>query len=152
LADHGYQQYEVSAYSKQGMQCRHNVNYWQFGDYLGIGAGAHGKISQILPQSIIRSFKPKSPEQYLSNTHQNGGADAIAVAELPLEFIMNHLRLKQGFSLEAYQAATGLAPATLEPALSACVQQNLLIRQNDHYYCSEQGWNFLDNILENFLP
>ena len=64
---------------------------------------------------------------------------------------MNHLRLKQGFTLEAYQAATGLAVATLEPALSACVQQNLLIRQHNHYYCSEQGWNFLDNILEKFI-
>ncbi|MGZ5007992.1 MAG: radical SAM family heme chaperone HemW [Methylobacter sp.] len=152
LAEHGYQQYEVSAYSKQGLQCRHNINYWQFGDYLGIGAGAHGKISQSLPQAIIRSFKTKSPEQYLSNPHQNGGADVIAVAELPLEFIMNHLRLKQGFDLETYRTRTGLDPATLEPALSACVKQNLLIRQNNHYYCSEQGWNFLDNILENFIP
>ncbi len=152
LADHGYQQYEVSAYSKQGRQCRHNLNYWRFGDYLGIGAGAHGKISQNLPQTIIRSFKPKSPEQYLNNPDKNGGADVIAVAELPLEFIMNHLRLKQGFSLEAYQAATGLEIATLEPALSACVKQNLLIRQNNHYHCSEQGWNFLDNILEKFIP
>lgn len=152
LADHGYQQYEVSAYSKQGRQCRHNLNYWRFGDYLGIGAGAHGKISQRLPQTIIRSFKPKSPEQYLNNPDKNGGADVIAVAELPLEFIMNHLRLKQGFSLEAYQAVTGLEIATLEPALSACVKQNLLIRQNNHYHCSEQGWNFLDNILEKFIP
>ncbi len=151
LADHGYQQYEVSAYSKQGWQCLHNVNYWQFGDYLGIGAGAHGKITQELPQSIVRSFKPKSPEQYLNDSHQNGGAEVIAVAELPLEFIMNHLRLKQGFTLEAYQAATGLAATTLEPALSDCVKQNLLIRQHNHYYCSEQGWNFLDNILEKFI-
>jgi len=151
LAEHGYRQYEVSAYSKQGRQCRHNVNYWQFGDYLGIGAGAHGKITQELPQRIIRSFKPKSPEQYLSNPHQNGGAEAIVVAELPLEFIMNHLRLKQGFTLETYQAATGLAAGTLEPALSDCVKQNLLIQQNNHYYCSEQGWNFLDNILEKFI-
>ncbi|MGZ4956947.1 MAG: radical SAM family heme chaperone HemW [Methylobacter sp.] len=151
LADHGYQQYEVSAYSKQGLQCRHNVNYWQFGDYLGIGAGAHGKITQSLPQSIVRSFKPKSPEQYLSNSHKNSGAEVIAVADLPLEFIMNHLRLKRGFMLEGYQAATGLAAATLEPALSDCVKQNLLIRQNNHYYCSEQGWNFLDNILEKFI-
>ncbi|EGW23507.1 radical SAM family heme chaperone HemW [Methylobacter tundripaludum] len=151
LAEHGYQQYEVSAYSKQGLQCRHNVNYWQFGDYLGIGAGAHGKITQSLPQSIVRSFKPKSPEQYLSNSHKNGGADVIAVADLPLEFIMNHLRLKRGFMLEDYQAATGLAATTLEPALSDCVKQNLLIRQNNHYYCSEQGWNFLDNILEKFI-
>jgi putative oxygen-independent coproporphyrinogen III oxidase len=152
LAVHGYHQYEVSAYSKQGRQCRHNINYWQFGDYLGIGAGAHGKISQRLPESIIRSFKPKSPEQYLDDPHQNGGPDVIAVAELPLEFIMNHLRLKQGFNLETYRARTGLEPATLEPALSTCLKQNLLIRQNNHYYCSEQGWNFLDNILENFIP
>jgi oxygen-independent coproporphyrinogen-3 oxidase len=151
LAAHDYQQYEVSAYSKPGLQCRHNINYWQFGDYLGIGAGAHGKITQCLPEAIIRSFKPKSPEQYLSNFQKNGGAEPIAVTDLPLEFIMNHLRLKQGFTLEAYQAATGLAVATLEPALSACVQQNLLIRQHNHYYCSEQGWNFLDNILEKFI-
>jgi len=151
LADQGYLQYEVSAYSKQGLECRHNVNYWQFGDYLGIGAGAHGKITQALPQHIIRSVKAKSPEQYLSGSHKNGGADVVAVADLPLEFIMNHLRLKRGFSLDAYQAATGLAAATLEPALSACVQQNLLVRQHNHYYCSEQGWNFLDNILEKFI-
>ncbi|MFA6053456.1 MAG: radical SAM family heme chaperone HemW [Methylobacter sp.] len=152
LAEHGYQQYEVSAYSKQGLQCRHNLNYWRFGDYLGIGAGAHGKITQALPQQIIRSFKPKSPEQYLSNSHQNGGTDVIAVADLPLEFVMNHLRLKQGFTPETYQATTGLAVETLEPALSACLKQNLLIHKNNHYYCSEEGWNFLDNILEKFIP
>jgi oxygen-independent coproporphyrinogen-3 oxidase len=151
LADQGYHQYEVSAYSKPGLQCRHNVNYWQFGDYLGIGAGAHGKISQSLPHAIIRSVKPKSPEQYLSNFQLNGGAEVIPVAELPLEFIMNHLRLKRGFTLEAYQAATGLAITSLEPALSMCIKQELLTQQNNHYYCSEQGWNFLDNILEKFI-
>ena len=152
LADHGYRQYEVSAYSQPGLQCRHNVNYWQFGDYLGIGAGAHGKMTQTLPHSVIRTFKPKSPEQYLSDTHKNGGADVIAVAELPLEFIMNHLRLKQGFTGESYQATTGLAMSTLEPALSASLQQGLLIHQDGRYYCSEQGWNFMDNILEKFIP
>ncbi|WP_262965072.1 radical SAM family heme chaperone HemW [Methylobacter psychrophilus] len=152
LADQGYQQYEVSAYSQPGLQCRHNVNYWQFGDYLGIGAGAHGKITQTLPQQIIRSFKPKSPEQYLTDTHKNGGSEVIAVAELPLEFIMNHLRLKQGFTLDTYQATTGLDITTLEPALSACLKQELLIHENNHYYCSEQGWNFMDNILEKFMP
>ena len=152
LADHGFQQYEVSAYSQPGLQCSHNVNYWQFGDYLGIGAGAHGKITQVQPDHIVRTVKPKSPEQYLSDTHKNGGADVIAVAELPLEFIMNHLRLKQGFTMEAYQAMTGLALATLEPALSECLQQDLLIHQGGRYYCSEHGWNFMDNILEKFMP
>jgi len=152
LADHGYQQYEVSAYSQPGMQCRHNVNYWQFGDYLGIGAGAHGKITQTLPHKIIRSFKPKSPEQYLSDTHKNGGVGVISVADLPLEFVMNHLRLKQGFTMETYQSTTGLALATLESAISACLKQELLICQDNHYYCSEQGWNFMDNVLEKFMP
>ena len=152
LADGGYQQYEVSAYSQPGLRCQHNVNYWQFGDYLGIGAGAHGKITQTLPHKITRSFKPKSPEQYLNNTHKNGGADVISVADLPLEFIMNHLRLKQGFTLETYQSTTGLASTTLEPALSACLQQGLISYQDNHYSCSEQGWNFMDNVLEKFMP
>jgi oxygen-independent coproporphyrinogen-3 oxidase len=152
LAAHGYQQYEVSAYSQPGLHCWHNVNYWQFGDYLGIGAGAHGKLTQALPDMITRSFKPKSPEQYLSDTHKNGGADVISVADLPLEFIMNHLRLKQGFTMETYQSTTGLAITTLEPALSTCLKQGLLIYQDNHYYCSEQGWNFMDNVLEKFMP
>jgi len=152
LADHGYLHYEVSAYSQPGLQCRHNVNYWQFGDYLGIGAGAHGKITQTLPDKIIRTFKPKSPEQYLSNTHKNGGTEVISVADLPLEFIMNHLRLKQGFTTDTYQSTTGLAMTTLEPALTTCLKQELIIYQDNHYYCSEQGWNFMDNILEKFMP
>jgi putative oxygen-independent coproporphyrinogen III oxidase len=151
LAEHGYQQYEVSAYSQPSMHCRHNANYWQFGDYLGIGAGAHGKITQALPYKIARSFKPKSPEQYLFDTHKNGEADVISVAELPLEFMMNHLRLNQGFTMETYQSTTGLAIATLEPALSTCLKQELIIYQDNHYYCSEQGWNFMDNVLEKFM-
>ncbi len=152
LADHGYQQYEVSAYSQSGLQCKHNVNYWQFGDYLGIGAGAHGKITQTLPQTIIRTVKPKSPEHYLQDTHKLGSSTVIPVAELPLEFIMNQLRLKQGFTADNYFASTGLSIATLEPALSASLQQGLLINQDDRYFCSEQGWNFMDNILEKFMP
>ena len=151
LANHGYQHYEVSAYSQPGLQCKHNINYWQFGDYLGIGAGAHGKITKTLPNQITRTFKPKSPEQYLKDTHKNGGIESIAVDELPLEFIMNHLRLKQGFSIDTYQARTGLTISTLEPGLSACIKEGLLIKQDNHYYCSEQGWNFMDNVLEKFM-
>ena len=152
LADKGYQQYEVSAYSQPGLKCKHNVNYWQFGDYLGIGAGAHGKITQALPNLITRTFKPKSPEQYLKDTHKHGGAESIVLEELPLEFIMNHLRLKQGFNIDTYQSRTGLAISTLEPALSKCLKEGLLIHHDKHYYCSEQGWNFMDNVLEKFMP
>jgi len=151
LAEHGYQQYEVSAYSRPGRQCRHNLNYWQFGDYLGIGAGAHGKISMGLPGQIVRPHKARSPEQYLSATDKLAGAETISTLDLPLEFMMNHLRLKSGFSLATYHAATGLEATTLEPALSDCVRQGLLLQQNNHYYCSEQGWNFLDNILQKFV-
>jgi oxygen-independent coproporphyrinogen-3 oxidase len=151
LARHGYEQYEVSAYSLSGLQCRHNINYWQFGDYLGIGAGAHGKITQALTDKITRTFKPKSPEQYLSDTHKKGGAENISVADLPLEFIMNHLRLKKGFTPETYHATTGLALTSLEPALSACLKQKLIVYKNNHYYCTEQGWNFMDNVLEKFM-
>lgn len=151
LAEHGYAQYEISAYSRPGRQCRHNLNYWQFGDYLGIGAGAHGKISLALPANIVRTSKPRGPEQYLQDTHGQGGAQAIAEQELPLEFVMNHLRLKQGFTLDAFTAATGLASAALEPGLSNNCRQNLLILQDGRYVCSEKGWDFLDTVLQNFI-
>lgn len=151
LAEHGYAQYEISAYSRPGRQCRHNLNYWQFGDYLGIGAGAHGKISLALPENIIRTIKPRGPEQYLADTHPQGGAQPIAGQELPLEFVMNHLRLKQGFTPDAFTEATGLAPAALEPGLTVNRERNLLMRQNDRYVCSEKGWDFLDTVLQNFI-
>lgn len=150
LAAHGYLQYEVSAYSKAGKQCKHNLNYWQFGDYLGIGAGAHGKISLALPNQIIRTVKSRSPEVYLS-ANKDFSQALIAVEELPLEFLMNHLRLKQGFNLMDYQAATGLNANTLEPALSQAVTEGLLIKEHHHYCCSETGWNFLDVILQKFV-
>lgn len=152
LAEHQYQQYEISAYSLIDRQCRHNVNYWQFGDYLGIGAGAHGKLSQGLPHNIVRTVKPKSPAHYLATDFKTADASVIAQADVPLEFVMNHLRLRQGFSLSAYQAATGLTVESLMPALSVCVHENLLVKQDNRYYCSDKGWDFLDNILEKFMP
>jgi putative oxygen-independent coproporphyrinogen III oxidase len=151
LAEHDYAQYEISAYSRPGRQCRHNLNYWRFGDYLGIGAGAHGKISLALPGNIVRTFKPRGPEQYLADTHRQGGAQAIAVQELPLEFVMNRLRLKQGFTLDDFTAATGLVPGALEPGLSVNCGQNLLVRQGQTYLCSGKGWDFLDTVLQNFI-
>ncbi len=151
LAEKGYLQYEISAYSKPGKQCRHNVNYWQFGDYLGIGAGAHGKITTRLPDRIIRTAKAKSPETYLDNSAGNGSSQAISVNELALEFMMNQLRLKGGFTLEAYQTMTGLDLTTLQPALSNCISEELIVLKDNHYTCTEKGWNFLDSVLEKFL-
>lgn len=151
LDENDYQQYEISAYAKAGFQSRHNLNYWQFGDYLGVGAGAHGKISLTLPNHILRTTKPKSPEQYLNNTILRTDA-AISLEELPLEFVMNHLRLKTGFDLGDFQRLTGLGCDSLQPALSQCLAQGLLIQQQQRLYCSERGWNYLDDILEKFIP
>ncbi|PPD34532.1 MAG: YggW family oxidoreductase [Methylomonas sp.] len=151
LADNGYLQYEISAYAKAGFQSRHNLNYWQFGDYLGIGAGAHGKISRSLPNDILRTAKLKSPEHYLNTANARSDA-VITVAELPLEFMMNHLRLKTGFNLDNFPKTTGLSCDSLQPALSQCLAQDLLIQQQRQLYCSDRGWNFLDDILEKFIP
>lgn len=147
LAQHSYAQYEVSAYSLNGKQCRHNLNYWQFGDYLGIGAGAHGKVS--LASHIIRTQKHKHPERY--ENEQDVIENVIESAEIPLEFVMNHLRLKSGFSLAHYEMATGLNAKTLEPALTKCVQAGLILKQSGNYRCSERGWNFLDSVLQKFV-
>ncbi len=152
LAKHHYAQYEVSAYSLTGKQCRHNVNYWQFGDYLGIGAGAHGKLSLELPSQIIRTQKPKHPERYEQLNTRDVIETKVEAVDLPLEFLMNHLRLKQGFTTSHYENITGLSAKTLQPALSECVQTGLLIQNENHYVCTKLGWNFLDNVLQKFLP
>jgi putative oxygen-independent coproporphyrinogen III oxidase len=151
LHNNGYQQYEVSAYSLSGKECRHNVNYWQFGDYLGIGAGAHGKITTRMPDQITRTAKAKSPEAYLKNPSNNGTRQAITIDELPLEFIMNQLRLRRGFTLDNYKAMTGLYGSALEPALSNCEKQGLIKLENGYYACTDTGWNFLDSVLGNFI-
>lgn len=155
LAVNGYQQYEISAYSQVDKQCRHNLNYWQFGDYLGIGAGAHGKITRALPEQVSRYWKLKNPQQYLSGLKARqftGSSQTIASPDMPLEFVMNNLRLKTGFSLAAYQILTGLSSNTLEPALSDCINQGLLAQNGDTITSTEKGWDFLDLILEKFVP
>ncbi|NOQ14630.1 MAG: radical SAM family heme chaperone HemW [Methyloprofundus sp.] len=151
LAEQGYQQYEISAYAQAGKQCKHNINYWSFGDYLGIGAGAHGKITLGLPDNIVRTMKPKKPELYFEQLNHDRLVQTIKESDLALEFVMNHLRLKKGFSLESYTQRTGLSLQSLQPALAECIQQGLLIERQQHYVCSEKGWYFLDSILENFL-
>ena len=151
LSENGYQQYEISAYSQPGKECLHNLNYWQFGDYLGIGAGGHGKISTGLPDQIIRSVKAKSPEAYLQNPTNTAVYQLITIDELPLEFVMNQLRLRNGFTLHHYQAMTGLPASTLEPGLSDCQEQSLITLENGYYACTGKGWDFLDTVLGRFI-
>ncbi len=152
LHDQGYYQYEISAFAKDGFLCQHNLNYWQFGDYIGIGAGAHGKITLNQPNKIVRTSKAKHPESFLKGIKNDKGFHFIPITELPLEFMMNQLRLRKGFDLEHYLIMTGLPLTSLEPALSELIDQGLIIEKQQQYRCSEQGWNYLDDILERFIP
>jgi oxygen-independent coproporphyrinogen-3 oxidase len=149
LANAEFTHYEVSAYAQEGFQCRHNLNYWQFGDYLGIGAGAQGKITQQLPEAIYRTSKRKQPQAYLDEIRSE--TQLIPIKALPLEFMMNQLRLKKGFSLTHYQKMTGLPESTLKTILNVAVTEKLLSRSAKNYVCTSKGWNFLDTLLEKFI-
>ena len=152
LADHGYAQYEVSAYAQAGRQCRHNRNYWEFGDYLGIGAGAHGKRSG--PGGIVRRARHKHPRTYLDAA---GAAAAVqeektvAEAELPFEFAMNALRLNQGFGLAQFERRTGLAAGALEAALNQARQKGLIEEGEGQVRASAFGRAHLNALLREFL-
>ena len=103
----GYQQYEISGFSKTGYRCQHNLNYWQFGDYLGIGAGAHGKITDIRSGKLLRYWKKKQPSEYMaqaSKENRLGGRSTLAIEDLPFEFLMNNLRLREGFSKSSFES------------------------------------------------
>jgi putative oxygen-independent coproporphyrinogen III oxidase len=154
LAAHGYCQYEVSAYARDGFCCRHNLNYWRFGDYLGIGAGAHGKITDPATGTVTRTWKVKHPQHYLEyagRPGRSGGEAIVSREELPFEFLMNHLRLREGFAEPVFAERTGLDMRVLEPALSGCLADGLLERREGHVRCTEAGWNFLDDVLQRFL-
>jgi putative oxygen-independent coproporphyrinogen III oxidase len=148
LAQGGYQHYETSAFARPGHRCRHNLNYWEFGDYLGIGAGAHGKIS--FPDRITRHEHAKQPAMYLqgSPTVENR---VIPPAELPFEFMLNALRLVEGFPFELY-GRTGLPITTIQRALEAGEQKGLLARDLIRVHPTERGQRFLNELLGLFLP
>jgi len=145
----GYEHYETSAFAKPGMRCRHNLNYWEFGDYLGIGAGAHGKIS--FPDRITRHERIKQPRDYLEK-NTLAGEKTVAPSELPFEFMLNALRLVQGFPVELFQARTGLPPVTIESRLQQAEEQGLIERDWKHIGPSARGQRFLNELLELFLP
>lgn len=154
LSEHHFQQYEISAYAQLNKQCQHNLNYWTFGDYLGIGAGAHGKIRQQTPDTLYRYWKLKNPQHYLNaagSDKRMGNCTTVATPELPLEYLMNQLRLTQGFHLSDYQNKTGLPSSSLYPALQQCIDLELLTLNQNHVRCTPQGWNFIDRILEQFF-
>ncbi|MDZ7621543.1 MAG: radical SAM family heme chaperone HemW [Candidatus Competibacteraceae bacterium] len=152
LARYGYQQYEVSAYARPGQRCRHNLNYWEFGDYLGIGAGAHGKLSDPANGRIHRLWKLKQPRDYLAaaGTATGIGGDApIREADLPVEFLMNALRLVEGVPATLFAERTGLPLAALEPGLGRARER---VMEDLERGASERGLRFLNDLLQEFMP
>ena len=152
LSAANFSRYEVSAFSKPNHQSRHNLNYWQFGDYLAIGAGAHGKITQA-DGGIIRYQKTRKPEDYLSRApSRTSKSEDIDPSDLPLEFLMNALRLRQGFSSALFEARTGLAWSSIAPRIEGLISDGLLQKQHAAYSPTERGYDMLDSVLAEFLP
>jgi oxygen-independent coproporphyrinogen-3 oxidase len=151
----GYQRYEVSAYGRAQRQCRHNMNYWQFGDYLGIGAGAHAKISDAATQGITRTAKHRHPRNYLDNAHTNArisNSTRITPADALLEFAMNALRLDQGFSPAAFTAATGLSYTRIESIVNEGVADGLLSHDRSVIRTTPKGQHYLNELLQQWMP
>jgi len=156
LNEAGYKQYEVSAYAKDNQQSQHNLNYWQFGDYLAIGAGAHGKITQTNGE-IFRYRKVRQPNHYLDPTRLSTTAaiEPIEQDDLPLEFLMNTLRLTEGFSIDLYHATTGLSPKSFVKDIEKAISEGLLEKvgreKKEIIRPTLKGRMYLNELLERFL-
>lgn len=158
LQQAGFIHYEVSAFAQAGKQARHNLNYWRFGDYLGIGAGAHGKLSRFNSSGelvIERRWKTRQPQAYLSRLIEGrdflAGTEVLTADELPIEFMMNALRLAEGVEAKSYPLRTGLTLADLQPQIQALKQRELWTTDESKIACSALGWRWLNTVLEPFM-
>jgi len=177
LAAAGYEQYEVSAYAQSGARCRHNLNYWLFGDYVGVGAGAHGKLTVGLPDRILRTAKPKQPRDFMAGIaamaretveRSAGGAAsgavggtiappaigeraAVAAEDLPFEFMLNALRLNEGFAASVFEARTGLLLASIDLTMSNARTRGLVEATNFGWKPTDLGRRFLNDLQASFL-
>jgi len=153
VAGAGLRRYEVSAYARPGLECRHNLNYWEFGDYMGVGAGAHGKRTLALDGRILRTRKVRHPETYM--TAQSPVQDVVDVAggDRIFEFMLNGLRLIDGFGEAAFEARTGLIIDTIQPVLRRAQAKGLLARvESSRWRPTDLGMRFLNDLQCLFLP
>ena len=150
LAAAGFAQYEVSAYARPGRQCRHNLTYWRFGDYLGIGAGAHGKLT--VEGRVLRTEKARSPRAYLAAGGRAGSRREVPQAELPFEFMLNALRLTDGFRPAEFERATGLPVEEIRPTLAALEARGLIAEVAENLKPTALGIRFLNDLMAEFLP
>lgn len=152
LAANGYQQYEISGYSKAGFECQHNLNYWSFSDYIGIGCGAHGKLTLPLENKIIRTTKIKHPKGYLDNNRPFLD-DSLAVekADLAFEYMINRLRLFAPIPFKEFEAYTGLSITTITQPIQQAIDKKLLIKKSDHWLMTDLGHRYLNELLQLFI-
>jgi len=149
----GLQRYEVSAYAAPGHRCFHNLNYWQFGDYLGLGAGAHSKLS--FAHRVVRQVRFREPGRYMDQAlagHCLAQDEEVSRADLPFEFMLNALRLKDGFALQLFSERTGLAITAIQAALEQAEAQGLIVRDLARVTPSVRGFDFLSDLQSLFLP
>lgn len=150
LSDHGFAQYEVSAYAREGRQARHNLNYWRFGDYIGLGAGAHSKVSLGDSMRLLRYRKSRVPEAYMADrVMYRVGEEPIESESQTFEFMMNALRLKAGVEESLFERRTQLDLADIEPVLKDLRSEGLM--HPERIQLTEQGFLFLNSVLERFL-
>ncbi|WP_029684330.1 radical SAM family heme chaperone HemW [Tatumella saanichensis] len=149
LTEAGYQQYETSAYAKPGLKCEHNLNYWRFGDYLGIGCGAHGKLTQP-DGEIIRSVKTRHPRGFMRGEYLDKRY-TVTDDEKPFEYFMNRFRLTEPCPREEFSRYTGLEESYIRPALDSALAQGYLTETPHHWQVTEKGRLFLNSLLELFL-
>ena len=150
LSNSGFKQYEISAYAQNNKRCRHNINYWSFGDYMAIGAGAHGKVSRADTQSITRYWNLRQPKAYLSAQTPCSDQQTLTVNDIVFEYMLNALRLKEGFDLSSFEQNTGLTRDLLTKPCQLAVQKGLLEINNEHYQASELGYRFLNDLINLF--
>ena len=152
LNDSGFEQYEVSGYARPGVRCAHNLNYWNFGDYLGIGAGAHGKVTDPARELIFRTQQIREPRRYLAADPGTLEQRPVSMRDLPFEFAMNGFRLVEGFPDALFEARTGLNIGVLERALVSLEGRKLVERGTGTWRATPKGFRFLNEILVALLP
>lgn len=151
LEANGYTRYEVSAWARAGGQCRHNLNYWQFGDYLGIGAGAHAKITDAARQTIARSAKTRQPRRYMENAgsaQRISSCKELGEADVKLEFVLNALRLDRGFTTTGFCETTGLPFSSMQQSVAAACEKGLLLHEDNTVRASAKGQQYLNELLQ----
>jgi oxygen-independent coproporphyrinogen-3 oxidase len=154
LAAAGYRRYEVSAFAQSGRQCRHNLNYWRFGDYMGVGAGAHGKLSDPRARRVARRWRLRGPGSYLQSAGSKealAGESVLEEADLKLEFMMNALRLRDGFSPALFQGRTGLSFTSVESLIREGVERGLIENRGTGIAATPRGYRFLDDLVSLFM-